>query len=527
MLEAERKGHKKFYSPGCLSLTNVESGCKTDFKITTAGLYAFKIPIEGVEMLQTVEENQQMFTPRQIAQAKQARKLYEMVGRPSYNDFIAIIKNNLLLNSKIMPRDVLHAEAIFGKDLGALQGKTTRKRPDRVITDYIHVPDDIMRYHNKVVLAIDVMTIAEMPFLITTSRDIQFTTIEKLSSKVAPMLAQGILKVANLYKRRGFFVDLCLGDNEFEGVRATLQNHGIKLNTCAPNEHVPEVERKIRTVNERVRRVITNLPFNTLPPAIIVHAVVFSVMWWLNYFPPKGGISKTISPQTIVTGMPPDAEKHCQIPFGAYAQVHVEPNPSNDAMTSQTVGGISLGPTGNLQGTYHFLSLLTGRVIKARSFTPLPMPKEVVRAIETMNYVKPKEDETESLQSALHFINLPTTSDDVSLEVDSGISTKELADILEEFEAEVDANDDVNSINNSEGSNKEIELPEVEGSDEENNLPNMDATDDQGQPAEDVEQNVSGVSEQEDGQIETDIIEGYLQPNSPRTHYVTRSGRPV
>jgi hypothetical protein len=272
--------------------------------------------------------------------------------------------------------------------------------------------------------------------------------------------------------------------------------------------------------------VITNLPFNTLPPAIIVHAVVFSVMW-LNYFPPKGGISKTISPQTIVTRMSPDAEKHCQIPFGGYAQVHVEPNPSNDAMTSRTVGGISLGPTGNLQGTYHFLSLLTGRVIKARSFTPLPMPKEVVRAIETMNYVKPKEDETESLQSALHLINLATTSDDVSLEVDSGISTKELADILEEFEAEVDANDDVNSINNSEGSNKEIELPEVEGSDEENNLPNMDATDDQGQPAEDVEQNVSGVSEQEDGQIETDIIEGYLQPNSPRTHYVTRSGRPV
>jgi hypothetical protein len=252
MLEAERKGHKKFYSPGCLSLTNVESGCKTDFKITTAGLYASKIPIEGVEMLQTVEENQQMFTPRQIAQAKQARELYEMVGRPSYNDFIAIIKNNLLLNSKITPRDVLHAEAIFGKDLGALQGKTKRKRPDRVITDYIHVPDDIMRYHNKVVLAIDVMTIAEMPFLITTSRDIQFTTIKKLSSKVAPMLAQGILKVANLYKRRGFFVDLCLGDNEFEGVRATLQNHGIKLNTCAPNEHVPEVERKIRTVKERV-----------------------------------------------------------------------------------------------------------------------------------------------------------------------------------------------------------------------------------------------------------------------------------
>jgi hypothetical protein len=37
------------------------------------------------------------------------------------------------------------------------------------------------------------------------------------------MLAQGILNVANLYKRRGFSVNICLGDNEFEGVRASLQ----------------------------------------------------------------------------------------------------------------------------------------------------------------------------------------------------------------------------------------------------------------------------------------------------------------
>jgi hypothetical protein len=161
--------------------------------------------------------------------------------------------------------------------------------------------------------------------------------------------------VANLYKRRGFFIDICLCNNEFEGVRTSLQDHGIKLNICAPNEHVPEVERKIRTIKERVRGVITILPYDTLPPVIIVHAVVFSIKW-LNYFPPKGGVSKTILPQAIITGMSPDAEKHCQIPIGAYAQVHVEPNPSNDAMTSCTVGGISLGPTGNIQGHINSLA---------------------------------------------------------------------------------------------------------------------------------------------------------------------------
>jgi hypothetical protein len=60
-----------------------------------------------------------------------------MVGRPSYNNFLAIVKNSLLLHAKITPRDVLHEEAVFSKDLGSLQGKDRRKYPSPVVTDYI------------------------------------------------------------------------------------------------------------------------------------------------------------------------------------------------------------------------------------------------------------------------------------------------------------------------------------------------------------------------------------------------------
>jgi hypothetical protein len=80
---------------------------------------------------------------------------------------------------------------------------------------------------------------------------------------------------------------------------------------------------------------------------------------WLNLLPPAGGVSQTLSPQSIITGLHADSDKHCRLPFGAYSQVHVEPEPSNDAMVSHTVGGISLGPTGFIQGTSTFLSLLT------------------------------------------------------------------------------------------------------------------------------------------------------------------------
>jgi hypothetical protein len=160
------------------------------------------------------------------------------------------------------------------------------------------VPDDIMQYH--FVLAISIYH----------NRKAKFKICANVSSRD--------IEGSKFIRKKRFFVDICLCDNKFEGVRASLQNHRIKLIICAPNEHVPEVERKIRTVKEQVQGLIPNLPFNTLPPAIIVHAVVFSVLW-LNNFPPKVGISKTILPQAIVTGMSSDAEKHCQIPFGAYA----------------------------------------------------------------------------------------------------------------------------------------------------------------------------------------------------------------
>jgi hypothetical protein len=84
-------------------------------------------------------------------------------------------------------------------------------------------------------------------------------------------------KVIYLYKKRGFIVRTCLGDGEFENLRGTLLKLGVHLNVCAPGEHIPEVERKIRTVKERI----------FLPTILVAHAVNFSTMW-INFFYQKG-----------------------------------------------------------------------------------------------------------------------------------------------------------------------------------------------------------------------------------------------
>ena len=77
--------------------------------------------------------------------------------------------------------------------------------------------------------------------------------------------------------------------------------------------------------------------------------------------PAKNGVSTIMCPHMIVTRNPgEDYEVECRIEFGAYTQVHDENDLSN-ATTARTNESIAMNPTGNEQGAFNFLSLLTGK----------------------------------------------------------------------------------------------------------------------------------------------------------------------
>jgi hypothetical protein len=51
-------------------------------------------------------------------------------------------------------------------------------------------------------------------------------------------------------------------------------------------------------------------------------------------------------------------------------------------MVTWSTPAIVLGPTGNLQGTYKFLSLATGKKVKRCAFAPYPMPDSVIKKVK-------------------------------------------------------------------------------------------------------------------------------------------------
>ncbi len=53
-------------------------------------------------------------------------------------------------------------------------------------------------------------------------------------------------------------------------------------------------------------------------------------------------------------------------------------------MEPRTKWAICMGPTGNLLGSYKFLSLATGKKVTRRKFTKIPVTEAVVKQVEEM-----------------------------------------------------------------------------------------------------------------------------------------------
>jgi hypothetical protein len=291
-----------------------------------------------------------------------------------------ILENNLLSNCPATRSDIARAEDIFAPDFGSLKGKTVRQTPGSDVKN-TDIPPYILGIKNygNVTLAADILFINRLAFLVTISRNVKFSTCEFLKDMKANTILHGILQVIGLFQSHGFTVTHLLLDEQVGSIQSGLISHNIVSNIIGCTEHVPEAERRIRTIKERARSTIATLPFKYIPRQMMVE-LIYGCIFWLNSFPAADGVSTTISPRTIMTGLRIDYHKHCQF-FCEYIQTHEQ---RDNSMQSRTIGAIALRPTGNIQGGYQFFSLLTGKIMQRYNWTRLPMPNEVINRIDTL-----------------------------------------------------------------------------------------------------------------------------------------------
>ena len=214
----------------------------------------------------------------------------------------------MIPNCTITRQEILRAEDLFGPNLGKVKGNITRCPTQHVNITRSKIPSEILEKYGKVTLAIDIMAINTIPFMITTPRKIHFGTAKLIWDKTKKTLITSIQQVVRTYQARGFKVCNILADGGFKCIRNNLADMGITQNVASRNEHVPEVERCLRAIKERVRAIVSALPFNRYPPRLIME-MVYNAVFWLNTFPNKDGVHATISPRILITGLAIDYQK--------------------------------------------------------------------------------------------------------------------------------------------------------------------------------------------------------------------------
>ena len=158
-----------------------------------------------------------------------------------------------------------------------------------------------------------------------------FATGTMIKNRKVDHITDGITQVHKLYLQRGFNITHIHTYCEFETLRKDMNALGIILKFASKKEHVPEIERFIRTVMERVRSAQATMLFKRIYKLMIVHLVA-SAIFWINAFPPStpgAGMSEKKGPGQFILGNTVDYRKVCRLQPVEYVQVHQEDEPQN------------------------------------------------------------------------------------------------------------------------------------------------------------------------------------------------------
>jgi hypothetical protein len=132
--------------------------CRICFSRCTAVAYIILILCKADEFtfVNTVSENKGTFTKRQIASADKARDLYASLAYPLDADYKLILKSNQIKDCPVSVEDAKVALKIWGPNIAALKGKTTRSNPQHVVTIIVKIPVEIQDLHKLITISIDI-----------------------------------------------------------------------------------------------------------------------------------------------------------------------------------------------------------------------------------------------------------------------------------------------------------------------------------------------------------------------------------
>lgn len=187
---------------------HIHKGNTIVFRPCHRGLYHDRIPNRATQknmwsIMQTVEQNKEGYTNREITRARTARKLHNILMFPSKRTCRNAVQT-VLHNCKTTTSDIDAADKIFGPNLAIVKGKTVWKKIHGVKDTVEPVPGAIMDKMSELTLCIDIFYVNNVPFIITMSKGIRFLTMQPLKNHKATTIKDALTTTKQLYHHCGF-----------------------------------------------------------------------------------------------------------------------------------------------------------------------------------------------------------------------------------------------------------------------------------------------------------------------------------
>jgi hypothetical protein len=176
----------------------------------------------GNLVFNAVSKNMELFSKRQIKEAETARWLCATLSYPSLKDFKWVIRSNQIKNCPVMVKNVDVALKIWGKNIAASKGKTTRKKPDPVARDMAKVPMNLLQLHKEVFMTFDMFFVNSVSFFLTLSRKTCFTAVTHLANRTVPQIFKALKEIYQHYLQSGFCITTVHADGEFAPLQTLI-----------------------------------------------------------------------------------------------------------------------------------------------------------------------------------------------------------------------------------------------------------------------------------------------------------------
>jgi Reverse transcriptase (RNA-dependent DNA polymerase) len=327
---------------------------------------------DPVVLAVTVDDRMSKYTRREIKRAEAARELQRKFYFLSDQTLEDLLRLGKIKKTSVTALDVRRAADIWGPATGILKGKSTSKKSPAM------EPGEKLRslQPTQQVLHTDIMFVNRIPYLISVLEPVEAVQITRLKARDQWTIWNALERHIKFPERFGLRTSLVRVDGESAMATNWFRARCSIIDSGGAGVAVPIVERKIRTIKERVRAVLNTLPFQLTEK--LEEWCVRGAVYSINLIPTRNTVEYA-SPREKLFGTIVDAEKDLRHAFGDYVQVHEEE--IDNTMKSRTRAALALMPTGAQDGSWYYWSLETGHILKRRRATSLPMPQSVIDAV--------------------------------------------------------------------------------------------------------------------------------------------------